>query len=240
MHHLPQPKDQARIFKAALKNLNLEVKHQDALEVLAKIGGFKDWQTMSAMPPSAATGPEKEALSSPAIIGPDDGDLYEALVTVDVSMTARIRVRAHSKDKAEELFSLAGVHQFPGEFELDEGNHHGVGDFYLGDSVAVQNLSEPIIEGSNASASAKWRDEAYEYRVEMSRDEPDCSDDERRANVTVTLVVSAGPTLSCNRTLRDYQVHDDLRGWLRDCVAEGDFTEDLEKLAARLTRKVKK
>jgi hypothetical protein len=48
MHQIPQPKEQARLLKAALATRGIKLDHQDALEVVATVMGFRSWQTMAA------------------------------------------------------------------------------------------------------------------------------------------------------------------------------------------------
>jgi hypothetical protein len=48
MHQIPQPKEQARLLKAALAKHGIKLDHQDALETVATVMGFRSWQTMAA------------------------------------------------------------------------------------------------------------------------------------------------------------------------------------------------
>lgn len=48
MHQIPQPKDQARLLRAALAERGIKLAHQDALEAIAAVMGFRNWQTMAA------------------------------------------------------------------------------------------------------------------------------------------------------------------------------------------------
>lgn len=141
MHHIPKPQDQARIVKSELRAMNLVIPHQDALELVAKVMGFKDWKTMSgsALELALPTAPNLQMPTRTAIplIGPEDGDIYEGLVTVDMTLSARIQVRAYDKEEAQRLLREAGHAQYPTAFEVDDGNYRGPSDFYLGDSDAV-------------------------------------------------------------------------------------------------------
>lgn len=239
MQHQPQPKDQARILKAALNELNLGIKHQDALEVVAKMMGFRDWKTMSATFERVEEDKKAEARALSTIMGPEDGQLYEALVTVDQTMSATVRVRAHSKSEAEELLSEAGQAQFPHGFTLDDGNYRGVGDFYF-DSEDVENISKPEYDQDGEHyGTARWSDGQFDYGITLSRNEPDTSNEDRWAKCTVTLTVSQGE-VSVSKDLRGYECHDDEpASHLQDCVDEGDFDEDFEKLANKLKRQLK-
>lgn len=48
MHQIPQPKDQARLLKTALATRGVTLAHQDALEAIAAVMGFRSWKTMAA------------------------------------------------------------------------------------------------------------------------------------------------------------------------------------------------
>jgi hypothetical protein len=245
MHHISKPQDQARILAKALKELNLNVKHQDALEVVAKVMGHKNWKTMSAAYKAAQ---ESAKQATPAILpplpilGPEDGYLFEGCVTIDVTMSADVVVRAHSKKQAQELLPLAAKEQFPRGFANDDGNFLSLDDFYLGDESAVENLSKPEFENDGDHyGRGDWKDERYEYAIHMSRDNPDSSDDDERADVSVTLVLTSRQNwqVSCKKDITDYQVQrDDIASWIEECVDEGDFDEDFDELKAELEKKL--
>jgi hypothetical protein len=240
MKNVPQPKEQARVLKTALSQLGLTIKHQDALSVVASMMGVRDWPTLSASFEASEEHRQAAQKALSRIDGPADGDLYEALVTVDQTMSARIRVRAHSREDAQRMFGAAACAQYPHGFELDEGNYRGPSDFYLGDSDAVDNLSEPEIdtESGDFSASATWRDDRFSFRIDLSRDEPDCSNDERRAKATETITVSLGD-VNVQRTVRQ-SIYDDLGDYLRDVLDDGDYDDVFDELAAKLERKLKR
>lgn len=244
MKNVPQPKEQARILKAALADLGLPIKHQAALGVVARLMGSRDWPTLAASFEAAqAQQAEQQAARQQAlatIAGPEDGELYEAIVTVDQTLSARIRVRAHSLEEAKGRFGAAACAQYPHGFELDDGNYRGPGDFYLGDADAVDNLSEPDIDTDSGdfAASASWHDERFRYHIDLSREEPDCANDERRAKVTETLTVSLDD-VKVQRTSRS-EVYGDLGDYLRDALDEGDWDEAFDKLAAKLERQLKR
>jgi len=241
MKNVPQPQEQARILKAALKGLGLNVGHQAALQVVAQVMGVRDWPTLSASFDAAQAHRNAQATALAAIVGPEDGNLYESLVTVDQTLSARIRVRAHSAEEAQQLLRTAGHAQYPHGFELDEGNYRGSADFYLGDSNAVVNLSEPVFDDDGAtdfSAGATWHDETYKYRIEVSRDEPDCSDDNRRARTTEVLRVSRDGVEVSREARR--AVWDELENYVRDVIEDGDFDDVFAELAAKVERKLKR
>jgi hypothetical protein len=62
MKRAPQAKSQAAILVREMQAAGIEVKHQQALEFVAKMSGFRDWNAMSgastpvSMPPDAPTG----------------------------------------------------------------------------------------------------------------------------------------------------------------------------------------
>lgn len=240
MKNVPQPKEQARVLKAALAQLGMKIKHQDALTVVASMMGVRDWPTLSASFEAAEEQRQTAQKILSRIDGPSDGDLFEALVTVDQTMSAYIRVRAHSLEDAKQMFGSVACAQYPHGFELDEGNYRGPSDFYLGDSDAVENLSEPEIdtESGDFSASATWSDDRFSFRIDLSRDEGDSSDDERRARVTETITVSCGE-VNVQRTKR-LEVYDDLGGYLSEVLDDGDYDDVFVELAAKLERKLKR
>lgn len=240
MKNVPQPKEQARVLKAALAQLGLNLKHQDALTVVASMMGVRDWPTLSANFEAAEEQRQTAQKLLSRIDGPSDGDLFEALVTVDQTMSARIRVRAHSLEDAKQMFGSAACAQYPHGFELDEGNYRGSGDFYLGDSNDVENLSEPDIESGcgDFSASATWRDDRFSFRIDLSRDEGDSSDDDRRARVTECITVSFGD-VNVQRTRR-LEVYGNLGDYLSEVLDDGDYDDVFDELSAKLERKLKR
>ena len=176
------------------------------------------------------------------IAGPEDGDLFVARVTVGMTLSADISVRAHSQEEAEELFSAAAKAQYPHGFEVDEGNYRGVSDFYF-ESREIENLSEPQYDrDGNFSGKGWWSDADVEYVIEMTRSNPDGETEEEMAEVEATLTVRGrngkGPVLQ--KTISGYEVHrDDLAEWIEECVLEGDFDEELSKMAEKLRKKMK-
>lgn len=86
------------------------------------------------LPASETTAAEKEV----ELTGPADGSIYEGIVTVDVSMSATLRVRAKSVEEARELLCAAGPANYPASFQVDEGNYRDAGSFYLGDEDSVE------------------------------------------------------------------------------------------------------
>ena len=256
MHHLPKPQDQARILKDALKALNLGVKHQDALEVVAKMMGFRNWKTLSATSLEAETssppGATPKAEEPVVLKGPADGDIYEAFVTIGeagVTMSARIQVRAYSLEDARELLPVAGFAQFPKGFEIDEGNWPRSSEFYLGDPNDVENISNP---GSGDTievefdhhgedwGSAKWSEGGFDYLIMMNRLEPDNGGDEDAwAQCEITITVSRDG-VKCEEVIKDYECHrDNLAEWLEECWDHGDFNEEILRLTEELKKKLK-
>lgn len=238
MHHIPAPQDQARILATSVKEaLGAEVPHQTALELVAKVMGHKDWKTMSAAFETAREA--KRVQLEPLIItGPEDGDLYEGIVTVDISMSGVVRVRANSLEEAKDRLEVAGHEQFPRGFRPDEENYRSRADFYLGDEDAVENLSKVVFDrdGSNFG-SATWKDDKFEYSIRMSRENPDSSDEDDWAEVGVTLEVTSreDESVSHSKDIKDYEVHrDSLTSWIAECMREGDFEEDFEKLKKKV------
>ena len=237
MHHLPQPKDQARLLKAALKTHQMTLGHQDALEVVATLMGHKTWKAFSAAFDNTTAQQQVQRSALATLAGPEDGDIYEGLVTVDQTMSATVRVRAHSPEEAHDLLGQAACDQFPHGFELDEGNYRGASDFYF-DSARVDNMSQVVYDADNNdfSATASWGDEHCTYCVTLTRAEGDCSDDERRSvvDVSITVADAAGNTLS---TSSESEAGDDLRDFLRDELKDGNFEDTCDDLKAKLQKK---
>lgn len=48
MHQIPQPKDQARLLKDFFAARGMKVPHQDMLEAVAIVMGFRNWKTMAS------------------------------------------------------------------------------------------------------------------------------------------------------------------------------------------------
>lgn len=239
MHHVPQPQDQARILTAVLNEFGIKLPHRKALEAIARVMGHKDWQTHSAAFEHEQAARNAKATALQTILGPQNGDLYEALVTVDQTLSARIRVRAHDDEEAQRLLREAGAAQYPHGFEVDEGNYRGTSDFYLGDPSALENLSEPqFYDNDNFWAKATWQDEQFAYGIELTRSEPDVSNDERRAKVECLLSISRdGCTVEQESRL---SVYGHLETHLEACIAEGDYDEAFDKLRKRVLQQLRR
>ena len=237
MYHLPQPKDQARLLKAALKEHQLVVSHQDALEVIAAVMGHKNWKAFSAAFDNTTAQQQVQQRALAAIAGPENGDLYECRITVDQAMSATVRVRANNLEEARDLFGRAACDQFPHGFELEKGSYRGASDFYF-DSARVDNISKVVYDTDNDdfSATASWGDAHCGYCVTLTRAEGDCSDDERRSvvDVSITVTDAAGNMLSATSTS---EAGDDLRDFLRDEIKDGNFEATGKELKAKLLKK---
>lgn len=143
-----QIKAQATKLVSLLKAHDGPVRYQDALELLAQLNGHKNWKTMSGLldkPNSATTPasdpgepsrfqrfatPEGEQFTQTEI--PGTGFLYRVPVTVDVTQTAVVLVRAGDVDEAVDL-ARALVAAGGAPMELDEGNYRGLADYYCPD-----------------------------------------------------------------------------------------------------------
>lgn len=247
MHHIPKPQDQARILETALKSLDLHLPHQTALQVIAKVMGYKDWKTMSAAskealaiveaPPVVERAPARE----PEIRGPADGKLYESLVTVDMTLSARIQVRAYDEAQAEELLREAGHAQYPTGFEVDE-NYRGPSDFYMGDPDSITCLTPGQVEYDSDGdywGTASWEEDGLSYKICASRPNSDNSDEELWAEVEVSLHVTHANGVTVAKTLTDYEVHsDNLADWIEECIDNGDFDDEFSALDTELDKKV--
>ena len=246
MHHIPKPQDQARILENALKEMGTSVEHQVALQLIAKVMGHKNWKTMSAAVGSVPQMAPSVAIPHrlPEMLGPEDGDIYEALVTVDMTLSGRVKVRAYSEDEAKALFGQAGEAQYPHGFELDEGNYRGACDFYL-DSDSVENLTgvvrEVEFDGQGSYyGSATWTDERFTYKIDVSRDNPDSSDEDEESKATLSITISDAAGNNVSEDF-DYEVHNDnLADYLEETLDDGDFDEDIDKLVAKLEEKLSK
>lgn len=147
-----QIKKQAQTLQSELSKLQAIVKYQDALEVLAKINGYRSWQAMSALlepasakdkdthPPryTASLEPHRTAIKTPYGTSaqseiPGTGFLYRVPVAVDTSMSATVLVRARDRGEA---ISRAKELVIDGKalLEVDEGNYRGASDYYCPDS----------------------------------------------------------------------------------------------------------
>lgn len=246
MHHIPKPQDQARILEAALKSLNLNLPHQAALQVIAKVMGHKDWKTMSAASKEAPTVVQAPPVVEPAparaieILGPEDGDLYEALMTVDMTLSGTVRVRAHNDEEARHLLREAAQQQYPQGFEVDDGNYRGPSDYYMGGDDGLVNLSQPEIEyEGDHFGRGDWKDERFEYKIIMSRSNSDSSDEADWGQVEVSLVVGVEGGVSVSKDIPDYEVHSsNLGNWIEECIDNGDFDDEFDKLVMQLEQKL--
>lgn len=103
MPHADTINARADIMMKELSALNVLVSKADVLGIITKMDAVKD-----------ASHVESD------LQGPVDGDLYEGIVTIDVPMSATIKVRANSADEARDLLRTAAQSSFPQSFEVDE------------------------------------------------------------------------------------------------------------------------
>jgi hypothetical protein len=251
MHHIPHPKDQAEMLTAIAKVRGWQLGKQDALEVVAQLQGFKNWQTLSASL-DASLKSKPEPLRPNVPVAPcrnkEGKKLYEANVTADTTMTARLAVWATDQDDAiGKLVEFGGKLWKHGDpaFEHDEGNQDSA-DVYLGDENDIETLSVLHIDGDDMCASASWADERGAYRIWYTRDEPDHADDSRRNAVTTSIECT--PNLQGAKLLEKELAGDDgtscsegdLKSDLVRAVKEGNFEDDLRRLLDQATRALRK
>ena len=251
MHHIPHPKDQAETLMALAQSRGWTLGKQDALEIVAQLQGFKNWQTLSA---SLDTNQKlkPEPLRQKVPVAPcrnKEGKLlYEANVTADTTMTARLAVWASSVDDAiGKLLEFGGKLWEEGSpaFEHDEGNQDA-DDVYLGDEDDIEATSVLEIDGDDMCASATWADERGAYRVWYTRDEPDHADDDRRNSVTISIECT--PNLQDAGLIEKSLTGEDgtscsegyLKSDLRQAVKDGNFEDALKRLLDQGARALRK
>lgn len=235
MHHTPSLKDQAVTLKQQLALAGITLAHQKTLPIVAAMNGHSSWDIAVAHEQAQADAKAVCKAAVAVVQGSPDGDLYQGMVTVDQTMSANIRVYAKSEEEAISRLSEAGRAQFPHGFSVDEGNYRGDSDFYIGDTSEVRNVSEPDINTDNDfSGDVTWQDKDFTYCVDMSRNEPDSSSDDRRAKVTA--LYSLKTPFSEVRATAKHEAHSDLRSFLEECLDDGSFDITFEVLKRRLTR----
>jgi len=143
----------ARRVGSHLAHHGAKVPHSKLLHAIAASIGETDWQvlthrhapaTVETLPsPALETTPEDSALAQPKgqPFIPGTGFLYEVPVTVDVTASAFIKVRAATKHEA---IALAREFAADGhiELEMDEGNYRRPGDYYVGDKDILEPLDD--------------------------------------------------------------------------------------------------
>jgi hypothetical protein len=252
MHHIPHPKDQAETLMRVAQARGWTLGRQDALEIVAELQGFKNWQTCSANVSEAATQVSPEEVAPATRVAPcknkEGKHLFAANVTADTTMTARLAVWATDRsDAIEKLIEFGGKlwKQADSVFEQDEGNQDA-DDVYLGDEDDIEKMSALELDGDDMSACAEWADERASYRVWFTRDEPDHADDSRRSAVTVSLECTPnlkGATMVEKELAGDDGYvcsEDDLKDELHRAVTEGDFDDEFDKLLKKASRPVKR
>lgn len=131
--------------KRLMKLLPTPVPYQEALEKIAQIHGYKNWQTFSAQlqnqETAAPVGMVPPDLAEPeqATI-PGEGRLFRIPLTVDMTMSADIFVRAPDRFEAVVVARDFAVDNLQ-LFTLDDGNYRASGDYYCGDDDAIEELT---------------------------------------------------------------------------------------------------
>lgn len=233
MHKTPNQHEQIARMVNYFQQQGISVTDEQALHAIATALGYAKPSDYVAtfMQVNAGVGP-KPGL---ALVGPADGRIYQALVTVDVTESAMVRVRAYNEEEAEGLFPEAAQLQYPHGFELDD-NAPDLSKFYLGDPEAIFEDYPLEVYGDSFSADATWTDSGRNYRIQASRDEPDNADDDMRAAVSLMLTITDATGKSVTNELNEFTVHDDsLSVWLEEAIGEGDFESHFEELLKNLT-----
>lgn len=256
MHHIPHPKDQAETLMRLAKARGWKLGKQDALEMVAELQGFKSWQICSAaVEANTSEDAKSDALEPQLIVEPcddkEDKHLFVSLVTMDATMSAELGVWARNKEEAEDRLLQFAVQRYQetggSDFQFDEGNQKDVDDFHVGDFDEMENRSNCAIEGDDMFARATWADERGSYDVIFQRDEPDCSDADRRHAVTATLTVKPN-YIGVGEAARDFEGESErfsasdgeLRSQLRFEIEEGNFDDDIDSLLEDAVRNFKR
>lgn len=251
MHHIPHPKDQAETLMRIAKARGWELGKQDALEVVAELQGYKNWQICSAAVHAVLADKQSNPTLEPELVIEDRGDedgqqLFVGTVTMEATMSAEFGVWAVDAYEAQSKLIDFAVDRYRmnggADFEFDDGNYRDRDDFYLPDADAVENRSLDIECDDDMFARATWHDERGSYDVIFSRDEPDCSDDERRGAVTVTLSVKpnikGAPEMTKEYSGEEGHVvaEDELGSQLRFDVKEGNFDARIDQMLKKAVR----
>lgn len=242
------PKAQARALKEYLQENGITVSHQTSLEAVAKVMGFKNWQTYSAQKPQSAkpVAATPEVEDFPVLGVPECGLLYEVPITVDYTMTANFKVRADSTQDAIDIAREFAQTVFPRGFEVDEGNYRGAKDFYCPDRDAVEptitlttedfddnTISVANNMGMSGEFSISTTNEDYFLSAELNPEDPDNSDDDIRAKCTLTISLEYGEESEHIGTIVtktvDYEYYGDDR-------ARGDHLEEMFQDGELLSR----
>ena len=160
-----------------------------------------------------------KAVKLPArvVAGDAADELFSVMLTVDMTMSNRLLVRARDRNHALELAREFASSNQEG-FEIDEGNYRGGSDYYLGDSdEGIQPLSdETNADGDDMFAQISvYSREGYELRASLSRLEPDCSDGDRCCACEFSIAIA----------------DTDFSYTTEESVAEGSLREHLSFLA---------
>lgn len=225
MQTTPAPQDQARILMDELKTLGLTLPYQQALQAIARVMGYKNWKTMSAMqaekpsaPPAPAPSDESQA---DEIVG-TEGPVFLVPVSVEMSMTAWIKARGTTEEDAKEAAREHAAAIFPQGFELDDGNHRSLGDFYCGDTELelpteddfdTSTLSVDNNFGMLGSLAITSHCGGLILLAELQMLEPDSSDEDRRAQGMLTVRIrNSDEDEELVKVSREYGYHGDSPG----------------------------
>ncbi|MBC8741871.1 hypothetical protein F6X40_35575 [Paraburkholderia sp. UCT31] len=249
MHHIPHPKAQAETLRAIFAERGVTVSLQDSLEYVAKLQGFKSWQHCSAAVAKPTVAPvevpdeQLDEEDGPYFVPCDDKEglrLFVGCVTVDTTMSGSVGVWAEDLEHARQLMRSAGREAYEkGRFSEDEGNYRRASDFYLGDSDAVECISDINVEGDmhDLTKSATWEDEKAKYCLMLDRDEPDHADESRRHSVSVTLEVTTGRKKISRELQGALTAPGTLSDALFDAIESDTYEAIFEELVAQATSK---
>jgi hypothetical protein len=80
-----------------------------------------------------------------SVPGPLEAPEWMVAVTIDATMSARIRVRATSQEEAIDVARNFVANEGGAELlSLDEGNYRGISDYYCGDPLGVEQVEDLV------------------------------------------------------------------------------------------------
>ncbi|MCC5611337.1 hypothetical protein LC612_32485 [Nostoc sp. CHAB 5834] len=220
MQTIPAPQDQARILMDELKSKGFTLPYQQALQAIARVMGYKNWKTMSALQagkPSATPAPAPSDESPADEVVGTEGAVFLVPVSVEMSMTAWIKARGTSEEDAKQAAREHAAAIYPQGFELDDGNHRKLGDFYCGDAEMVlpteddfdtATLSVENNFGTLGSLEVTSRCGGLLLLAELQMLESDSSDDDRSAQGMLTVRIrNADEDEELAKVCREYSYH---------------------------------
>lgn len=221
MTTVPDLLDQANALRAELSNRGLNLAQDEALAIVLRL---REMPSTSAAQPASANSECLEPL----------GDLYEALVSVNVPLRARVSVYAKTSEEADIALLQTAKAQYPIGFMAGPFIPKDCLEFILEPKSLPPGVTWSSSADSSVGTAAIWGDDDFAYEISVIAQPPKGERLEEGCPVTVTLRLSNKRDERLEKTLGSFTTGSNLTDWLSAALKENDFLEYFDQMKEEL------